>query len=132
MAKNNIVKFDTAPVVFTIIGISSQESDYRLSWSINEHLGLSFAIGENLVTKDGKEFTCFVNGDDDLRLTLVSNRCDKGFLLEKFKKLDFILKFEQELDKEGISAWLRSLRKTPFVSAAFMMPIDKQVLKLLG
>ena len=132
MAKRNVIRMELPPVTFTIIGISSHENDYRLSWSINEQLGYTFTQGDSIVTDDGKEFTCFVHEDDDQRLILISNRCDNGFLLEKHKNFDFILKFEVELNEAEISAWIRDLRKAPLVSAVFPIPFNKQVLKLLG
>ena len=132
MAKRNVVKLKVPPVMFTIIGISSHENDYRLSWSINEQLGYTFTQSDNLVTAAGKEFTCFVHEDGNQRLVLVSNRCDNGFLLEKYKNFDFVLKFDSELGEAEISAWLRNLRKVPLVSAAFPIPFNKQVLQLLG
>ena len=131
MAKRNVVKLDTAPVVFTVIGISSHENHYRLSWSINEQLGYTFAQGINLVTESGKEFTCFVHQDDEQRLLLLSNRCENGFLIEKYKNLDFILKFEGELNETELSAWIRNLKKVMLVSAAFPIPVNKQTLYLL-
>jgi hypothetical protein len=132
MAKRNVVKLDTVPVTFTVIGVSSHENDYRLSWSINEQLGLAFTQSDSLLTGDGKEFTRFVHEDDNQRLLLVSNRCDNGFLLEKYKNLDFILKFDVELNEAETSAWLRNLRKAPLVSAVVAIPVNKPVLQLLG
>jgi len=133
MAKRKIVKLmDDTPVDFTIIGISSHENDYRLTWSINEQLGLAFAQGESIVIEAGNEFSCFVHEDDQQRLLLISNRCDNGFLLEKNKNFDFILKFSSELNKTEISSWLGDLRKVPLVSAAFPIPVNKKVLQLLG
>ena len=123
---------DTAPEVFTIIGISSHENDYRLTWSVNEQLGLAFAQGNSIVTAVGNEFTCFIHRDGKQKLLLISNRCDNGFLLEKSKNFDFILKINAALDETEISDWLRKLREAPLVSAAFPIPVSKQVLKLLG
>jgi len=133
MAKRKVVKLiDTDPVVFTVIGISSHENDYRLSWSINEHLRLAFAQGDSIVTGAGNEFTCFVHEDEQQRLLLISNRCDNGFLLEKSKNFDFILKINAGLNDTELSDWLRNLRKVPLVSAAFPIPVNKLVLQLLG
>jgi len=133
MTKRKFVKFvDTSPVAFTIIGISSHENDYRLSWNMNEQLNLSFAQGESIVTGDGNEFTCFVHEDDNQRLQLISNRCDNGFLLGKYKNLDYILKVNTELDETELSEWIRNLRKAPLVSAAFHIPVSRQVLQVLG
>ena len=132
MAKRNVFKFEAGPVEFTVIGISSHENDYRLSWNINEQLGFHFTQGNSLFNKAGKEFTCFAHEDEDRLLLLISNRCDNGFLLEKYKNFDFILKINNGLDEMEMSAWLRDLRKTPLISAAFPIPINKQILQILG
>ena len=132
MIRRNVVKLDVDLPLFTIIGISSHENDYRLSWSINEHTGLAFSLGKNLVTPSGNEFTCFVHNDDEQNITLVSNRCDNGFLLNKYKNMDFILKIDAELNQPQISEWIQKLRKTPFVSTAFHIPVNNQLLQLLG
>ena len=133
MDKRKVIKFvDTSPVVFTIIGISSHENDYRLSWCINEQLGLAFAQGESITAGAGNEFTCFVHEDDQQRLLLISNRCENGFLLQKYKNFDFILKINAELNETEISEWIRKLRKAPLVSAAFPIPVNRQILQILG
>ncbi len=132
MAKRNILKLDVPPTTLTVIGISSHENDYRLSWSINEHLGLKFAQTDSLVTDTGEEFACFAHEDEDQKLLLLSNRCDNGFLLEKYKNFDFILKFDIELTDANLSEWLRSLKKVPLISAAFHIPVNKQILQKLA
>lgn len=132
MAKRNFVRLDIGQEMFTIIGISSHENDYRLSWSINEQMGLTFAHGDSFVTQTGKGFACFVHEDEDRRILLISNRCDNGFLLEKYKSFDFILKFDAELNETEIYAWLRDLRKVSLVSAVIHIPVNKQILSLLG
>jgi len=132
MAKRNVIKLEALPINFSVIGISSHENDYRLSWSINEQLGYKFTHGDSLVTGAGNEFTRFIHEDDNQRLMLISNRCDNGFLFEKYKNFDFILKFDGELNEAELSAWLRELRKVPLVSAVFPIPFNKQVLQLLG
>jgi hypothetical protein len=133
MAKRKVVKLvDTTPVIFTIIGISSHENDYRISWNINEQLKIAFVEGDSIRTGNGNEFSCFVHEDDEQRLMLISNRCDNGFLLDKYKNFDFLLKINGELNETEMSEWLRNLRKVPLISAAFPIPISKQVLQLLG
>ena len=132
VTKRNFVRLDTKPVKFTLIGISSHENDYRLSWSINEQMRLAFAQSDSLVTATGNEFACFVHEDEDRKILIVSNRCDNGFLLEKYKNFDFILKFDTELNEAEISGWLRDLRKVPLVSAVFPIPLTKKMVQILG
>jgi len=131
MAKRNVVKLDVGVVTFSIIGISSHENDYRLSWSINEQLGLAFTRSDNVVTSAGKEFSCYIHEGDNQMLLLISNRCDNGFLLEKYKNIDFILKFDTELNDTATAAWISDLKKAPLISAAFPIPVNRQVLQLL-
>ena len=126
------VKLDIKPEAFSIIGISSHENDYRLSWSINEQLKLSLTQDNNLITGERKEYTCFVHEDDCQTIMLVSNRCENGFLLEKYKNFDFILKFYLELNETETSEWLRNLKKVPLISAVISIPVTKMVMKLLG
>ena len=133
MVKRKIIKLmDATPVIFTIIGISSHENDYRLSWNINEQLKLTFIQGDSIVTTNGNEFTCFVHEDDQQKLQLISNRCDNGFLLGKCKNFDFILKINAELNETEMSEWIHDLRKVPLVQVAFPIPVNKQILQLLG
>ena len=131
MNKPIIVKYKPNFVDFTLIGISSHENDYRLSWSFNEQFRLGFVRGNSFTTGDGKEFTCFSHLDDYQKIMLVSNRCDNGFLLEKYKNLDFILKFDVPLDETEITDWLQNLKKASLISAAFVIPVNKQVSQLL-
>jgi hypothetical protein len=126
------VKLDIKPETFSITGVSSHENDYRLSWSINEHLGLSLVQGDSIVTAAGKEFTCFVHEDDNQTVALISNRCENGFLLEKYKNFDFILKLYPQPDEAETSEWLRKLKKVPLISAVLSIPVTKTEIKLLG
>jgi hypothetical protein len=93
---------------------------------------LAFAQGDSLVTHAGTEFACFVHEDEDQKIFLISNRCDNGFLLNKYKNLAFILNIDAELNEAEITAWIQKLRKTPFVSTAFHITLDKHLLQLLG
>ena len=133
MTKRNVVKLiDPTPIVFSIIGISAHENDYRLTWSINEQLKLTFVQDNSIITGENKEFSCFLHNDEQQKLQLISNRCENGFLLEKHKNIDFFLKINTDLSETKMTEWLRDLRKVPLVSAAFPIQINKQILKLLG
>ena len=133
--KRHIIKYKNTVEQhkFTVIGISSHENDYRLSWNINEELRLAFVRDDdNIETGDGKEFACFIHQDEEQRLLLISNRCDNGFMIEKHKNLDFILKFDTELTEYEINEWLKKLRQSTLVSAAFTIEPDKMMMKLFS
>jgi len=126
------VRLEIKPAAFSIFGISSHENDYRLSWSINEQFGLSLAQDNSIKTSEDKDFTCFVHDDDHQTIILISNRCENGFLLEKYKNFDFILKIIPELIEEETAKWLRNLKKVPLISAVLSIPVSKTIIKLLG
>ena len=132
--RRNIIKYkDTADnKMFTVIGISSHEDDFRLSWNINEELGLAFARSDDdIETGDGLKFARFVHQDEEQCLMLISNRCDNGFLIEKFKNMDFILKFDKELNNEETAEWIKKLRNVPLISALFTIQPEKKIMQLL-
>ena len=132
-SKRNIIKYKYTDdeMMFTLIGISSHESDFRLTWNINEEMGFSFIrSGQNIETGDGNEFAYFVHQDDDQCLMIISNRCDNGFLIEKYKNLDFIMKFETILNDEEIDEWIKRLRKVTLISAAFTIQADSKFVSL--
>ncbi len=132
--KKNIMKLDISQeaFMFTIIGISSHENDYRLSWSLNKQLNLQFTQDEDLMIDTGEKFTRFSHTDEKYPLTIISNRCDNGFLLDKYKNFDFLLKFERKLSEQELSDWLYALKKVPLISAVFPIQIDKKVLQRLA
>lgn len=126
------VKLDIEPEAYSIIGISSHENDYRLSWSINEQMKLSLVQNKSMKAVEGKEFTCFTHEDDNQTIILISNRCENGFLFEKYKNFDFILKLYPELDEAETAEWLSNLKKVPLISAVINISVTKAVKKLLG
>lgn len=131
MAKRNILKLNAKPITFTVIGISSHENDYRVSWSLNEHLNMNFIQTDDLTTGE-TEFTRFVDETESRTIWLISNRGEDSFLLEKYRNIDFILQFTDILPDEEINNWLRVLRKAPLISTAFVIPFSKQILQKLG
>ena len=81
-----------------MLGIVSYELDYRLSWEINKELMMDFVrIDDHCVRhkRSGQDqyFTCFVYDDENtyLHYKLLSNRSDKGYLLEELKNIDYIV-----------------------------------------
>jgi hypothetical protein len=132
MAKRNVLKLDTSLVLFTVIGISSHENDYRLSWNMNENLLLNLVQIEDFAIDTGMEFTRFKHEDEERTLYLISNRCNNGFLLEKFRNFDFILKIEPELTDTELTGWLQDLRRAPLISAVLPIPVNRQILQKLA
>lgn len=121
---------------FLLVGISCHESDYRVSWAINNQLGiqLSRTLDHQVVDRDEtvNEFPLFVYQDEENYQTwrLVANRCDNGFLLPEHKNMDYFLHIMAETDENFIEGLVRDIRSIEWVSAVFLM--DTRKIKHLG
>lgn len=111
---------------FKLIGISSHEHDYRLSWAINSTLHLQFSKTRELEILHKKfaekqTFSVYVYEDENtqIRYHLISNRCDNGFLIEELKNIDFILQIFGEISESFIKQWIEKLNKIDVITTAF-------------
>src|SRR3954466_9882740 len=83
---------------FTLIGISCHEKDYRLSWTINNKLGIDLSKEKDLEidVKKHKEpmihsFFAFEEEDQFKQFYLINNRGTKGLLVPEQKQADYFL-----------------------------------------
>ncbi len=111
---------------FKLLGISSHENDYRISWVLNRKLGLKFKKTDNLKIKPSKnadflEFSVFRSHDEDklIKMNLVSNRCPDGFLVSEMKNIDFFLQVFGEISQMQLDSFSSSIRSDELVSAVF-------------
>ena len=119
---------------FLLIGISSHENDYRVSWAINTYLKMAFKRAENLQihnprTGNDQEFSLYQYSDPETQLhyDLFSNRCDNGFFLEDMKNIDYLLKISGDYYKTFPVQLVNKLKKTDIITTAF--EIDPLLLK---
>ncbi len=117
-----------------LIGISSHENDYRLSWAINKHLGINLIRAENLIVYNEKfdveqEFSLFVYEDEDsmLKYNLISNKCDNGYFIPELSNIDFFLQIQGEVYNNYTRNLLDKLKRIYIITAAF--EIDPSSLK---
>lgn len=111
---------------FLLIGISSHENDYRVSWAMNNALGMSLKRHENLTVynvriKQNQDFSMYQYTDQEtlLHYHLISNRCDDGFLLEEMPNIDYILKISGDAGKNYPSKLVSKLKKIDIITTAF-------------
>ncbi len=121
---------DTIP--FKLLGISSHENDYRLSWAVNRKLGLSFGKTDNLTIQNNLntetlEFSVFqsIQNDKSLKMNIISNRCPDGFLIKEMKNIDFFLQIFGEASAAYLENIAAKLKTIDFVSAVFEINPDK-------
>lgn len=119
---------------YRLLGISSHENDYRLSWAINRQLGLDFRKTESLPvfnkTEDNPEqleFSIFqyITPDGVLKMNLISNRCPNGFLIREMKNIDYFLQVFGDDTKSFIDTISKNLKSIDIVSTVFEVPRNK-------
>jgi rRNA maturation protein Rpf1 len=113
---------------FFLIGISSHENDYRITWAINNSLGINLVKADNLTTtndhlKVEQEFAVFEFDDHEgsAKYRLISNRCNNGFLLNEHKNIDFFLAVYGEMNSGSIENMVVLLRKISIITTAFVI-----------
>lgn len=129
MSKKNVHKLTPAPSAeYILVGIASHENDYRISWALNEALNFHFTKTDNHSSfnkrlSELQEFAKYTFNADDYSplFTLISNRCDNGFLLDELKNIDFIMKIENFPESFDISQFLIQLKSVQFISAVFLI-----------
>ena len=135
MKKSKNIKLDfKAELEFSLIGISSHENDYHLSWAINEHLGLKLfksnklsVFNKQLDTIQDFSVSSYDDEDTMLLYNLVSNTGEKGFLFSEFRNIDFFLQIYGEIPDLQLTGILEKLKKIDIISASFI--IDPETLK---
>lgn len=111
---------------FLLIGISSHENDYRISWAINTQLKMAFKRADNLQVhnpriNENQEFSLYQYTDPETNLhyDLFSNRCDNGFFLEEIKNIDYLLKITGDFNKSFSAQLVNKLKKIDILTTAF-------------
>ncbi len=133
MAKN--VKLVFKPEIeFRLIGISSHENDYHLSWAINQKFGVNLTRQENLVIfhkklKEKQEFSLYSFDDEDnlYLYNLISNTGENGFLFPEMRNIDFFLQIYGKPGDDFIINLISRLNQINIISTSFL--IDTGILK---
>lgn len=117
---------------FTLLGISSHENDYHLSWVLNQKLGLQFIKAKNIVilqpeSELSQEFPVFSYEDEDALLVynLISNKCEQGYLVSELKNIDFFLQISGEINQGFLNQLIEKLRNSGVVNASFVLDPKK-------
>lgn len=128
MVMKKIILTDYIDFDFALIGICSQEDDFKMAFGLNKTLELDFVRVDDIDLISGKEknqinFSCFhyFEQDTELDYYLITNRGSTGVLVPEHKKIDYLLRIvgEQELyDDEAI---LQKILGMPTVMTAILM-----------
>ena len=117
-----------------LIGISSQENDYRICWAINQDLGTNFMKTENLQIFSQKfdvtqEFSLYIYENEESlnKFKLIANKCDNGYYIPELKNIDFLLQIFGEISDDYKNELIMKLKSIDIVTGVFV--IYPEVLK---
>lgn len=119
---------------FRLAGISSAENDYRLSWSLNQVLGINLVRMDNLEIyhqrlDDRQSFSQFEYFDEEslLHYRLISNKSANGYLLEEMTNLDYLLQVSGDMDETWLDELIKKIKGMEGIILVFQ--IDPASLK---
>lgn len=82
---------------FSLLGICTHVKDYRLSWEINQRLGIELEKSDSVrpfVEGEETDFPASTFNDEDnfLNYVLIANKQDRKWLVPEQPQIDFLLK----------------------------------------
>jgi hypothetical protein len=111
---------------FLLLGLASTENDYRLIWKINQTFNFTFERCENhkVLSKDGEKelgFSHYTFNDENTLLfyRLLSNKTEKGVLLEELKNIDYLLIVHGEFQDSFITGLIANLKSVEHIQGVF-------------
>ena len=94
---------------FCLLGVVTDEPDYKLCWMINRALDMNFEKQEELQLfhrKLGEEqvFSLFSYHDNDAMISyrIIRNRAENGYYLDELKNIDYMIHIQGEIN----TSWL--------------------------
>ncbi len=117
---------------FELIGISTIEDDYKISWAINKCLDIKLQRDDNLEIKNEKKSTVqsfsvfkgFFSGTGD-KIKLVANKSFEGFLIEELKNIDFFLVIYSDKEKSPVKIIIKELKSNSAINIALIIDPNK-------
>jgi hypothetical protein len=101
---------------FCLLGVVSDEPDYKLCWLINRSLRMNFEKQDDLLLfhkklEEEQDFSIFQFEDEEAMITfrIIKNRTDKGYYLEELKNLDYLIHIQGEISTTKISNFMLAL-----------------------
>jgi len=114
---------------YCLLGIVSDEPDYKLCWLLNSELNASFTREEDIhlfSKKMGEEqqIRLFLHEDEKQMITyrVIANRANTGYYLPDLKQIDYLLHIQGELDHAHINQILRTI--AGIKSVRMCVPVD--------
>jgi hypothetical protein len=119
---------------FCLLGVVSDEPDYKLCWMINRvlHMNLKKEEDLNLFHKKMKmeqQFSLFAYEDEDALVTyrIIKNRSDQGHFLDELKNLDYLVHIQGELITEKLNDFITTVGNLKTVRMC--IPVDLKMIR---
>ena len=140
---------------FELIGISSQEKDYRICWALNNILGLDLAKCEPLEIKSKKQATpsffslfSFENTDEFMAYFVISNYSENklfaskgdtlfaeneqepeageiGILIPEQRQMNYFFLIRGEINKKALKETIRKIKGLDFIFTAVWIDVSE-------
>lgn len=114
---------------FCLLGVVTDEPDYKFCWRINREHGTHLCRMQDLALFHPKldqeqSFPLFCYEDEDARVTyrVIKNRSEHGFFLDELKNLDFLVHIQGDILTDRINAFIRTVSAFPTVRMC--VPVD--------
>ncbi len=125
MAKRIFLEARSGSIYYTLLGLSTQLKDYRLSFLLNKLPGFRFTRFDDLMVTmpDVKEpvsfslYTCY-DEENFNSYTLLSNRSSDHFLVPSVRQTDYLMMIEGPFKKQQKDDLLKALRTVPNILLA--------------
>ena len=120
---------------YIVAGISSQNSDYHLSWKINNALNIELKQSSDYnikktKTKDIIGFSKFSYISSEKSYSLISNKSENHFLVSKTKNLDYFFIIVSKLPLD-INFVTKELKKISGILGTFSLKKNKNFDKIV-
>ena len=101
---------------FCLLGLVTDEPDYKLCWMINRALDMNFEKQEELQLYHRKldeeqVFSLFSYHDNDAMISyrIIGNRAENGYYLDELKNIDYMIHIQGEINTNRISGFMLSV-----------------------
>jgi hypothetical protein len=94
---------------FCLLGVVTDEIDYRFCWLLNNKLDVDFRREQNLELfhpklERNQSFSIFSHNDRISLLTyrIIGNRSSEGWFIEELKHLDYLIHIQGDIFREDV------------------------------
>jgi len=101
---------------FCLLGVVSDEPDYKLCWMINQSLDMNFEKQEDLQLfhprlKMEQVFSLFTYLDEHALITfrIIRNRTENGYYLDELKNIDYLIHIQGEINTSKINDFIHAV-----------------------